>query len=387
MTYTRSYPNDFTQNGTKVKKGFENDDAELKRIYGLLDSIGAISLASTKRQSVLYASTNNGEPSYLLASGLNVSLDGSTTNVLLAFAYGFNDKGAVDYIEKIAALVSDAWTLPSNSTVYLYIDRDISTNIISYGYSSLEDVYQKAAPTATLDQHWYDVNECKMKRYNGSSWESKQRIFVAKSVTTTDATTLTIYPLQSKAAQFVNINGNVIGNVTGNADTADKVNHSITVMGNAFDGSAAITIAKATQVQAEAGTDDATVMTPLKSMKQLDANIKAKVNASGDAPIFACRAWVNFDGTTTPPTITASGNVSSITKVATGQYRVNFTTPMSDVHYAPIPNGQISEFAVNTDSRFVHAFPTSVDYCSIAAIDDGNNAYYDCPNVSVVVFR
>ena len=198
MTYTRQYPQTITADGTDIQTGFENDDSELKRIYGLLDSVGVISLAGTKRQSVLYASTLNGEPNFLSASGLNVSLDGSTTNVLLAFAYGFDDKGAVDYINKISTLTSNAWTLPSNSTVYLYIDRDISTGLISYNYSSLEDLYQKATPTATLDQHWYDTNECKMKRYNGSTWEVKQRVFVAKAVTDTITATLTIYPLKTR---------------------------------------------------------------------------------------------------------------------------------------------------------------------------------------------
>ena len=45
------------------------------------------------------------------------------------------------------------------------------------------------------------------------------------------------------------------------------------------------------------------------------------------------RAWVNFNGTTTPPTIRASGNVSSVTKNGTGDYTVNFTTAMPDENY------------------------------------------------------
>ena len=65
-----------------------------------------------------------------------------------------------------------------------------------------------------------------------------------------------------------------------------------------------------------------------------DDAIKPALNATGDAPLFACRAWVNFDGTTTPPTIRASGNVSSITKSAVGQYRINFADPMVDANYA-----------------------------------------------------
>jgi hypothetical protein len=51
------------------------------------------------------------------------------------------------------------------------------------------------------------------------------------------------------------------------------------------------------------------------------------------ATAYGCRAWVNFNGTGTVA-IRASGNVSSITDVGTGQYTVNFTTAMSDVNYS-----------------------------------------------------
>jgi len=49
---------------------------------------------------------------------------------------------------------------------------------------------------------------------------------------------------------------------------------------------------------------------------------------SGTAPLYMCRAWVNFNGTGTVA-IRASGNVTSITDNGTGDYTVNFTTAMS----------------------------------------------------------
>jgi hypothetical protein len=60
-------------------------------------------------------------------------------------------------------------------------------------------------------------------------------------------------------------------------------------------------------------------------------------NASGSAPVYACRAWVNFNGTGTVA-IRASGNVSSITDNGTGDYSVNFTTAMSDASYSAVAN-------------------------------------------------
>lgn len=53
----------------------------------------------------------------------------------------------------------------------------------------------------------------------------------------------------------------------------------------------------------------------------------------GSAPSYACRAWVNFNGTGTVA-IRASGNVSSITDNGTGDYTVNFATAMPDANYA-----------------------------------------------------
>jgi hypothetical protein len=63
------------------------------------------------------------------------------------------------------------------------------------------------------------------------------------------------------------------------------------------------------------------------------ARITTALNASGSAPIYACRAWVNFNGTGTVA-IRASGNVSSITDNGVGVYTVNFTTAMQDANYA-----------------------------------------------------
>ena len=58
----------------------------------------------------------------------------------------------------------------------------------------------------------------------------------------------------------------------------------------------------------------------------------AQFNASGSAPVYACRAWVNFNGTGTVA-IRASGNVSSITDHGTGEYTVNFSIALPDRDY------------------------------------------------------
>ena len=65
---------------------------------------------------------------------------------------------------------------------------------------------------------------------------------------------------------------------------------------------------------------------------------------TGSAPSYACRAWVNFDGTrdTTGATSTAntnrlirsSGNVASVLRNGTGDYTITFTTAMSNANYS-----------------------------------------------------
>jgi hypothetical protein len=71
----------------------------------------------------------------------------------------------------------------------------------------------------------------------------------------------------------------------------------------------------------------------LTDVSDIETQVKAATNATGSAPVFACRAWVNFNGTGTVA-IRASGNVSSITDNGTGDYTVNFTTAMPDADYS-----------------------------------------------------
>ena len=84
----------------------------------------------------------------------------------------------------------------------------------------------------------------------------------------------------------------------------------------------------ATQAEAEGKTDNTKAMTALRTEQAL----VSRFNVSGTAPVYACRAWVNFSGDNT--IIRASGNVSSITDSGVGRYTINFTTAMVDALYA-----------------------------------------------------
>ena len=112
-------------------------------------------------------------------------------------------------------------------------------------------------------------------------------------------------------------------------------------------------------------------------------------NASGSAPVYACRAWVNFNGTGTVA-IRASGNVSSITDNGTGDYTVNFTTAMPDANYSVLrtvsSNTGAADFyiagdlgTISTSSvRFITGYLTNFTADGLAV---------DLNNIHVAIFR
>ena len=73
--------------------------------------------------------------------------------------------------------------------------------------------------------------------------------------------------------------------------------------------------------------------------------------ASGSAPSYSARAWVNFDGTAAAASmIRGSGNVSSMTDTGTGNYRVNYDIVMSDSNYAAVA-GTSNDSTIRLDSH------------------------------------
>jgi hypothetical protein len=112
------------------------------------------------------------------------------------------------------------------------------------------------------------------------------------------------------------------------------------------------------------------------------ARITNALNATGSAPIYAARAWVNFNGTGTVA-IRASGNVTSITDLGTGEYRVNFTTAMSDANYATLVTMNRDGLSSNSWGAQQYAQSTG----SVLAITWANAVTADPVEVAVAVFR
>jgi hypothetical protein len=100
------------------------------------------------------------------------------------------------------------------------------------------------------------------------------------------------------------------------------------------------------------------------------------------ATAYACRAWVNFDGSTgAGTTIRGSGNVSSITHNATGIWQINLTNAMPDTNYAVVGGSEGAGMTFSTDSGY--SLSTTVIGINVWR----GGTYYDRSYVYAAVFR
>jgi hypothetical protein len=154
-------------------------------------------------------------------------------------------------------------------------------------------------------------------------------------------------------------------------------------------GSSAITTARI--------ADDAVTNDKL-SLAANAGEIKKALNADNSPPIFACRAWVNFDGTRNEADtgastngnnvkIRASGNVASVLKNGTGDYTITFTTAMPDANYTL--TGTCSPLNDPTALRAPMPKSSATYLASAVTIKTAQEAVgaADQPTVSVAIFR
>jgi hypothetical protein len=79
------------------------------------------------------------------------------------------------------------------------------------------------------------------------------------------------------------------------------------------------------------------------------------------------KAWVNFNGTTSPGTIRSSYNVSSVTKNGTGDYTINFTSALADANYALFVTPQSN----STTANAVYTVSYNVNSARIVYVQTG----------------
>jgi hypothetical protein len=144
-------------------------------------------------------------PNYLSpGTGLSVDIAASEVPVRDTVAYGYHDDDSGERDIMLPAITTDitaAWSdLPPNQpTIFLYRGLDDEGNI-EYGYTLLSPIYDIVPPAdPEIDQHYYDINSRYMKRWNGSEWEIKIRVFHGEATTNEDSVTNVIaYALRGK---------------------------------------------------------------------------------------------------------------------------------------------------------------------------------------------
>lgn len=106
------------------------------------------------------------------------------------------------------------------------------------------------------------------------------------------------------------------------------------------------------------------------------------------SPNNNARAWVNFNGTTTPITIRSSYNVSSITDNGVGFYTVNFATPMINSNYVVMITARDYNNDVYAMNLAAMNSTSSKTINSVSVVSNYNRtgAYVDSPEYNIVIF-
>lgn len=164
------------------------------------------------------------------------------------------------------------------------------------------------------------------------------------------------------------VGGKVVDDPTRNV-TSQVSNATETVAGKAKIATTAI---------AKAGLNDTDFLTPLK--------LRDALNVNGSAPMYACRAWVNFNGTGTP-SIRNSGNVSSITDNGVGDYTINFTTAMPDANYSFSGFCNFPSASSAGILSFGNDFSMSAGSLRVKAANATTGGTQDSQYITVSVFR
>jgi len=142
----------------------------------------------------------------------------------------------------------------------------------------------------------------------------------------------------------------------------------------------ALGVAKiATATIAQAGTNDTDTITAKK--------LRDALNASGTAPVAACRAWVNFSISGGVITVKGSLNITSVTRVSAGVYTINFSNSMPTASYAVfVSNSGSIALTSRVNATSDTAEPTIKTVNSVQVAASGTSAFSDAANMSVGVF-
>jgi hypothetical protein len=301
-------------------------------------------------QSNVVADTTSDTLTLVAGTNISITTDATTDAITInASATGIpdGDKGDIT-----VSGTGSIWTVDNDAITYAKIQNVSATDKLlgrsTAGAGDIEEITCTTAGRALID----DVDN------------------------TAQRTTLGLGTIATQNSSSVSITGGTITGITdlAIADGGTGASDAATAFSNLKQAATDTTtgvVELATNAEAATGTDTTRAITP--------SSLFGGLNATGTAPIYACRAWVSFDGTGTV-SILGSGNVSSVTDTGVGSYIPNLTTAMSDTNYAVIVNGnatsagttaQVAKCNVLTSSTFsiktVSTTPTAVDWAFVYA--------------------
>lgn len=183
------------------------------------------------RQCVLSCSCDGttGLPNYMTGiGGTAISFQNcDTTALVIAFAYGYDSSGAVDYVGTVSTNTSSVWTGLNgvSTTYYLYVDRDISTGALTYGKTTTRPTYGHGAASTTSGDNTYVIPLGKMYLgAGGGVANAVQRVFLGEAATGGGSTITSITPYMPRGVFKIGADLDLGAN---NANTTYTATHQL----------------------------------------------------------------------------------------------------------------------------------------------------------------
>lgn len=177
----------------------------------------------------------------------------------------------------------------------------------------------------------------------------------------------------------------IAGDTTGNL--AFQTNGTTTAMTIDTSQNVGIGTATPTTKLDVSGTTKAT------TLQTATLNSTSGVLATQNGITGICKAWAQWNGRSgASPVIRASFNISSITRNATGDYTVNFTTAMPDVNYSVAGTGQYTDASTSGRGYFLSLYSSTSNPFTTGSVrvvgvqvDSGLGAYGDSTYITIIV--
>jgi hypothetical protein len=216
------------------------------------------------------------------------------------------------------------------------------------------------------DMLWYDTSNNILKLYDGNNWQSINDTSDLKSkIDTLNSAFISKDPSSQAILRATYVGSSAPSNPTKGTTWLDTSQSNTTI--KIYDGN---------NWQSISGGSSS--------------------SSSSSSSNNSCKAWVNFDGTPSSPTIKASVNVSSITKNSTGDYTINFSTALSDnnysvcfgsVMYSDNDNSVHTSIKGKSSTPLTPALKTSSSLEIAVSTTSAGAKFYDSTDVNVAIFR